>query len=371
MKILYCIPTLECGGAERQLSYLAPELARRGNEVHLAYHKEGINLERLQNGTVHLHQLRAASSYDPQIFWNLLWLLREVRPDLIQTWILQMDILGGLAALTQGTPWVLREPTSREAWSPNLKSNLRKWVGRTAAAIVANSQGGARCWQLWGFSGPTFVIGNALPFEEIDLAPAPRLGSGLVHREKLILYVGRIMDRAKNISNLIQALLTLVKEGNVRALLCGGGPERVRITDYVRDSGVGDRILLPGVVGNIWGLMKEADVFISVSHYEGLPNSVLEAMACGCPLVVSDIPAHREFLDEQSAVLVNHLDPQAIAEGVRKVLENPEAAQTRAKIAQEKASGWTISAIANQYEEVYQEILARNGKMAWTASKIS
>jgi len=360
-KILYCINAITAGGAERQLSYLAPELARKGNEVHLAYLKEGgSNLERLQNSPVHLHKLKAASNYDPKIFCDLLRLVWNIRPDLIQTWINQMDILGGLVALIKGIPWVLRESNSLKAWPPNLKTIIRKWEGCAATAIVANSQGGAECWQLWGFSGPMFVIGNALPVEEIDIAaPTGLFKSSNGQQDKLILYVGRMEDRQKNIYNLIQALLRIVTGGNVKALVCGDGPDLVRIKAYVRDFGGEDKILLPGVVKNVWGLMKECDVFISVSHYEGLPNSVLEAMACGCPLVVSDIPAHREFLNEQSAVLVNHLDPTAIAEGLRDVLENPQTARTRAKIAQEKVSGRTISAVANQYEEVYHKILAR------------
>lgn len=360
-KILYCIPTLGCGGAERQLSYLAPELAHKGNEVHVAYHQGGINLKRLQNSPVHLHQLKAASNYDPRILWDLLRLVQNLHPDLIQTWIFQMDVLGGLAALIRGTPLVLREPASIKAWPPNSWKNFpRKWVGCAATAIIANSQGGAECWQSWGFPGPMFVIGNALPLIEIEgTAPTRFLKNDPEHREKFLLYVGRLEDQQKNIYKLIQALLMLSTEGNVKAILCGDGPERVRIKAYLSDFGAEDKILLPGVVNNVWGLMKACDVFISVSHYEGLPNSVLEAMACGCPLVVSDIPAHREFLSEQSAVLVNHLEPAAIAAGLREVLENPEAAQARAKIALEIVSGRTISAMANQYEEVYQKILAR------------
>lgn len=272
-----------------------------------------------------------------------------------------MDILGGLVALIKGTPWVLREPSSLKACSSNSWKNIfRRWLGRSATAIIANSQGGAGCWNVWGFSGPTFVVGNALPIEEIDIAkPTQLFKSGNGQQEKFILYAGRMEDRAKNIYNLVQALLILLDEGNVKALLCGDGPDRAGITTYVKKCRAEDKILLPGIVNNVWGLMKEADVFISVSHYEGLPNSVLEAMACGCPLVVSDIPAHREFLNEQSAVLVNHLEPTAIVKGLREVLENPEPAQTRAKTAQEKLSGWNISAIANQYEEVYQKILDR------------
>ncbi len=58
------------------------------------------------------------------------------------------------------------------------------------------------------------------------------------------------------------------------------------------------------MAASVWALMKKASVFVSLSAYEGCPNTVMEAMACGCPIIVSDIPEHREILDEQSALFV-------------------------------------------------------------------
>src|ERR1041385_9365160 len=85
MRILYCIPTLGNGGAERQLAYLAAELRRMGHEVHVASSRGGPNLERLEAAGVQWHCLGGISNRDPLIFLRLIVLLRKLRPDVVQT----------------------------------------------------------------------------------------------------------------------------------------------------------------------------------------------------------------------------------------------------------------------------------------------
>lgn len=365
MKILHCIASLKAGGAERQLSYLAPELAKRGHEVHVAFRLSGINLKRLQSSRVILHQLTGHNAYDFSTFWQLLTLIRMLKPDIIQTWIIQMDVLGGLAASLLGKPWVLREPISKLGWPITWKNLLRRWVGLYAPAIIANSQGGSDYWSSLRYKGPCYIIPNVLPLEEIDqISPSNLSEFNLRAEQEIILFAGRMEERQKNLMNLFYAILPLVKSRPIMAILCGDGPDWPKIKELVKKHEVDDKVLLPGVVGNVWSLMKKAAVFISVSRYEGRPNVVLEAMACGCPLVVSDIPAHREILDEDSALFVDPYQPAHITTTIEEILSNPTDAQTRAKRAKTKTLQWSISAIADRYEKLYQEIV-----MAWQSRK--
>jgi glycosyltransferase involved in cell wall biosynthesis len=89
-----------------------------------------------------------------------------------------------------------------------------------------------------------------------------------------------------------------------------------------------------------------------------MPNAVLEAMACGCPLVVSDIPEHREILDQDSALFVDPHQPDAIARGILQVLQQPQKEQHGAICARHIASAWSVPSIVQQYADLYENVLS-------------
>ena len=115
-RILHLIHGFGGGGAERQLSYVAPSLANMGLEIHVAHVTEGVNFSRIDNSACTLHRLAASGNHDPRLFLSILGLLRKLRPSLLQTWLLQMDLLGGCAALTYRVPFILSERNSGIAY---------------------------------------------------------------------------------------------------------------------------------------------------------------------------------------------------------------------------------------------------------------
>lgn len=357
MKILYCIPSLLLGGAERQVSYLATGLAELGHEVHVASLQGGPNLERLKAGGIAWHDVGGFANHDPTIFLKLVGLIRKLKPDIVQTSLAQMDILGGMAALMTRRRWVLRESSSAPFYVDGWKNSLRLALGRRADAIVSNSAGGRAYWDSVSRAGALQVIPNSVPFDEIaSVSGAQTETDKFRGPEKLVLYAGR-MNEGKNVETLISALARIADATPFVAILCGDGPLRPRLERMAQELGVGRRLIFAGYVTNIWALMKRADVFISVSKFEGCPNAVLEAMASGCPLIVSDIPAHREILDERTACFVSSSDPAVVASAITATLTSQGAAQQYAAAAQAQVAARTLEKTAKQYEEVYLSLL--------------
>ncbi len=347
------------GGTERQVSYLAGELCRVGWDVHVATVSGGPNLDRLAASTVQRHRLTARSNHDPRIFAQLVRTMRAVRPDLVQVWLLQMEILGGLAATALRVPWIFSERCSAMAYPPTLKHRLRVLVANRAAAVVSNSADGDVYWRerLTGRVA-RYVVPNAVPIAEIDAEePAGTDEMAIDAGQQIVMFVGRFSAQ-KNLDVLLPALRVVLAKPDTVAVLCGEGPLQATIERRLTEYGIRDRVRVSGYVKNIWPWMKRADVLVAPSLFEGQPNVVLEAMASGCPLVVSDIPAHRELLDESSALLVNPHEAAKLAEAILDVLSAPAAAKARAQKARARVAPLSICSVASRYAEVYDAVLA-------------
>lgn len=353
MRILHCIPTLAGGGAERQLALLGPELVAAGHDVHVVLLHGGTHLQTLDRGGVKIHMLPSRGPHDPRSTVSIARLIRRLRPDVVQTWLVQMDVWGGLAAMFCRVPWVLSERSSAAAYPRSTKIAIRRWLGRYAAAIVANSRGGLDYWKRSGNGALRTVIANALDF---GLLEAARPCVELPADARLILYVGRLSEE-KNLETIFPAVVPVLAERpDTYFAICGEGPLEAQVRALAAGSGAGDRILINGFVPEIWNWMRRADVLISLSRFEGNPNAVVEALALGCPVVLSDIAAHRELADERSAMLVDGSSAPEAERALRATLDDRAAALVRAEEGRRSVAGRSIRAVAEQYVGIYEKV---------------
>ena len=358
-RVLHLITNLEQGGAERQMAYLAGGLAELGWEVHVGHLDGGPLGEVLRRSDAVLHLVPALGPYDPRTPPRLRRLIDRVRPDLVQTWIPMMDVVGGLAARATRTPWVISERNTPDFFPDAAKFRLRRWLARGASAVVSNSASGDR---FWAARLPTSVqrrvILNALPLEQMrEVSDRPEDAFGIPDGLPLVLFAGRL-NAQKNIDVLLPAIREVVRRTPAVALLCGIGPLAGRVSDYIRQHRLADRVLAPGFVPRLWPWMRRAAVFVSGSRHEGMPNTVMEAAALGCPLVLSAIPQHCDIIDSSAALYTEVDHSLQIAEAILVVLRDPLAARARAERAAKLASEWSIQRATACYAELYQAILA-------------
>jgi len=267
-----------------------------------------------------------------------------------------MDIISGIVSVTFGIPYIVSERCDRNNYPLGFKTSARRLVSKGAAAIIANSPVGA---EFWHGHPRVIVIPNG-----IDLAGIAKV-SPLVSQERrrpVVVCLARLTAQ-KNQARLIEAMAA-VRERFPNALLqfLGEGPDRLVLECLVDRLGFRDHIEFLGFRQDAWSWLKSADLAVLVSHYEGSPNAALESAASGCPLVLSDIPAHRFAFSANEAVFVNKDDPGAIAGGILDLLSDADHRKRLASAASRRVAELTIEASLDQYLELYKEITRKQVK---------
>lgn len=179
----------------------------------------------------------------------------------------------------------------------------------------------------WGYNKDikleTTTVNETLldELEEKDIVFSPTIGKRI-----RILFLGKII-RAKGIYELVDALshLSEEKRSEIDVALAGDGKEIDAVKQITRNKGLS--IEFPGyVVGESKKqLLKNSDVFLFVSHHEGMPNAVLEAMAFGLPVITTRVGGIPDFFEDgKMGFLLDNRDPKHIAEKIEYLLEHPK-----------------------------------------------
>lgn len=355
VRVLHLIASLGMGGAERQVSLLLPLMCSSDISMSLGYHNDGPNMVALREGEVSLHRLPQRANHDPRLLADVRNMVARVKPDIIQTWLPQMDVLGGVVAYWMGVPHVLSERSSAAMYAPGgWKNRLRVAIGKRAQAIIANSEGGLDYWRGQGARGHLHVVRNALTPPSTEPAPLAQLG---LEGRRLLVAAGRL-SHEKNVPVLVKAMAAaLAKLPDHHGVIFGEGPEREATLARIEETGLSGRLLLGGYASNLSGWLRAADVFISASLMEGHPNVVIEAAAAGCPMVLSDIPAHREFAVGDSAVFAPATHVALLAEAIVQSVGDREQALARAGRAQALTQPLSVHAAAQRHIEIYRSLL--------------
>jgi glycosyltransferase involved in cell wall biosynthesis len=232
-----------------------------------------------------------------------------------------------------------------------------RWFWRDADALVAVSNG----LREYAFQTtpdlPIKVIPNAIELSEFT-PPRQRALNGTVR----LLFVGRF-NAFKNVETLLKALGLVAAQNitNFELHLVGDGERRSSLERLVVEQGLTKRVRFLGWVERekIVEHYRRADLFVTATTWEGMPNTVLEGMACGLPVVATRASGLDELVTEGvNGYLVDINDPVALAERLADLIDNPYERQRMGKESRkiaEREFAWDY--ITQQYVEIYQNII--------------
>lgn len=339
--VVFLCTSLGRGGAETQMVRIAGVLQRRGWSVAIAtmipydvfeaeVRSKGIPLAVCGSGKSRLPLGTA---------FKLLSVLRTWRPGALVTFNFPADVAGRLCGHLAGCHHILATlRTSRvKNW---LRKRFYRWTEPLVHTTISNSQGAVDTLVGQGLLSPHKVVTIPNGMIAADFPhPAPReeVRAELEVAEGTFLWmaVGNLRP-AKDYPTLLAAVTQLASEVNrpFQFVVAGGGELQEELESQVRDRGLLGKVRFLGSRADVSRLLKAADAFVLSSAWEGMPNTVMEAMATGLTVVATDVGGVRELVvPGATGHIVPPGDPAALAGALAEVMhQDPErtAAQGQA-----------------------------------------
>ncbi len=364
-RILLLIKGLGVGGAERLLEASLPHLDRTRFTYHAGYllpWKTALVPAFVAAG-VPVHDLNMRTPGDPRVLARLVALLRREHIDLIHAHLPVAGIWARVAARLAGGPRVVyTEHNVPQRYAP-ITRILNRRTYRMNDVVIAVSDEVRRGIESYANGRPRIVtIQNAVDAEavgamEVDPA-AIRREFGFPPDALLVTTVGNLTPKKGHTFLLEAAARIASRHPCARFLIVGQGPLADSLRAEAARLKLNGTVAFAGFRADAVRLMAASDLFVLSSLFEGLPVTLLEAMALGKPTVVTRVGGIPEVTDESSSVLVEAGDPDALAVAIGALLEAPARRDRMGETARARARArYGVPQMVKAIEQIYGDLL--------------
>lgn len=360
MKILFFIPALEGGGAERVMATLTKEFSTRGYTIYIAtdiskpiayeFHDNIHILDLFLNN----HSTKKRTLKYFRLYKRIRGLTKDLKPDVVISflWIMNSHVL--LATSGLPVPVIASEhftfDTNHSILSRIMRFHINKLA--TKVTILTNHD-----LQILGKRLPNKVLmPNPLSF------PIIPSGGG---KQKTVLSVGSLNRwKGKGIDNLISVWSHVHRNHpDWKLIIAGTGSRETMelLEKIVRQHGVSEGIEFIGFQKNIDQVMKSSAIFVLPSRYEAFGMVLIEAMSQGCACVSFDCVGPKELIkDGYNGVLVAEQDLKKMEEAISELIKNEEYRKIISENALHEVERFRAENIADRWDKLFQDVLAQN-----------
>ena len=356
MKIVQVIPYFCFGGAETMCENLTYALKNLGHEVlvNSLYDRPTPISRRMEQAGVTIRFLDKRLGLDLSMVPKLAGILREEKPDAVHTHLdtIKYAVLAARLAGIRTCVHTVQNVAEKEA-EGRLQKIINGFYFRTG-------------WSLPVALSP-LVQQTIADFYGMDCAAIPVVFNGVdlsrwepkkdysLENPVTLLHIGRFMPQ-KNHMGLLQAFSRILKtlpECHLR--LIGDGELVEQVRDCAIQLGLEKQVEFLGSQENVYPFLKEADLFLLPSEFEGMPMTLIEAMGVGLPIVATAVGGVPDMLEDGESAFLTPCDPAAVAAAAVQVLTNDALRQTLGQNALKRSECFRAEYMARQYENLYRK----------------
>lgn len=355
MRIIQVITCLNLGGAQTLLENLSYGLKDAGHDVIVIslenYHSA--TAQRIEDRGIQVIYLDKKPHYDPTIAGKLGEVLKSLKPDIIHAHNIKKAYVY-LAAKKAKVKRVVYT-VHNMAWQEQgvvggLFSYLMFHTGCMVPVGLSPKVTESIEQRYHLKNVPTVYNGT-------DLSRFSVKTEYSLHDEPSILNVARL-DAQKNHKRLIESFAIVSRQfPAAKLVIVGEGELQETLESQTKESGLTEKVLFEGLQDDIPKYMKDADVFCLSSDYEGMPMTLIEAMAAGMPIVSTNVGGISDMLTNEGSAILTGLDATELANAVIRILSNKDLREKLGKNAYEASQEFSHRRMTQKYISIYKKIL--------------
>ena len=347
-KISFFIGDLGRGGAERVISIIANHFVRKGWNVDICLlldYKIGYDLN--ENISI-VNLIEKDGSYFkrlPKWIKRIRHYLRIRNPDRVVSFIGRINVLVLCSALGLGIKTIVSERNDpKHDGRGRIMLSICNMVYHFADAIVFQTKYEKSCFSK-SLSNKGYIIPNPVSVKTHNQSPV----------SKRIVTAGRLLPQ-KNHSLLIDAIAKLKDEyPDISLYIYGDGILRSELENKVKLLNLSQNVFLPGNIIDLHEKMADAHVFVMSSEYEGLSNSLIEAMMVGLPCITTDYPGADELIqDGVNGLVVSRGNVDEMVSAIMRIISDEVLCESLRKNAKEESHKYELDVVLRQWDEVIE-----------------
>ncbi len=349
------------GGQEIRIVEEMCAVRERGVEVYLACRSHAKIKARAQERGIPVFTLPFRGNADLKTLAGLVRIVRKHGIHIVNTHSGKDTWVGGLAAKIAGAKFI----RTRHLSNPINPSRLN-FINSLADFVITTGESVRR----------DMIRNNRIPPEKIASVPtgiderrfSPECCDRMeirqnlgIHPEEIAIGIVAVLRAFKRHDLFLDAARILAQQhSHLRFLIVGDGPGRERIQTLIRDKRLEDRVLTLGHVENPEQILRALDLFVlSSDSKEGVPQSVIQALMMGLPVIATDVGSVRDLYNGENFLLVEPRSAESIASAIQTLLSSPRQREALARHARESVQKFTRNGMGAKIFEIYRTLLNR------------